>query len=682
LNETSEQRSSRKMKSKLFTTAILAACAFFQIMARAQSINLQLQNTYALGTGTATPRFAVGDLNNDGKPDIVTTTGIVNQPVSVLLNNGAGAFNSPATFGATLGATAAAIGDFNNDGNADLAIGTLNNAGINIRLGNGTGSFPNGTDTGVVDSVTDLVAADFNGDGNLDLAMTKNGGYSTQPTNAVRVILGNGAGGFGAPVNYAVGAAPLDLETGDFNADGRPDVAAVAFTTTNTVSILLNNGSGFATAPAISWANATSAGRIVAADFNRDCAIDLAVTRSDSVAILLGSNTGNFTLSAVTISNSPTSLAVGDFNLDRKADLAVGRLSAAGGNGFIILPGDGAGAFGAQFSLNLATITDNLAILDINLDGKTDAALSQRTNSFSVYNGGSNVFLRTENDFDTDGRADLSVFRPSLGDWFLQRSAQGFAQVHWGIASDKTVPADYDGDFKTDLAVWRENGYGDPNRSYFFILQSSTNTFRQEQFGRTGDQPTVVGDWDGDGKADVAVYRNGASAGAQSFFFYRPSASAGIDFRTIYWGISGDQSVRGDFDGDGKIDAAVFRPSNSFWYVLKSSDGQPLYQSWGISSDRLVPADYDADGKTDFAVFRPSNSVWYILNSATGTPSYSVWGISTDTLVPADYNGDGKAEPAVYRASEQRWYIPACAVAPAVNTKFGASGDTAVPAAP
>jgi FG-GAP-like repeat len=671
------------MKSKLFKMTILICGAVLAMTAQAQTINLQLQNSYMQGMGAATPRFAVGDFNNDGFPDMATSTGVAGQPITILINTRAGGFLTIGPIGETLNASAVAVGDFNNDGNADLAVGTLSNAGINIRLGNGTVNFPNGTDTAVVDSVTDLVAADFNGDGNLDLAMTKNGGYATAPTNAVRVILGNGAGGFGTPTNYAVGAFPLDLEVGDFNADGRPDVAAVSFATTNTVSILLNNnGSGFTAAPAISWTNATSAGRIVAGDFNRDCATDLAVTRSDSVAILTGNNTGNFTISPITISNSPTALAVGDFNLDRKSDLAVGRLSAAGGNGFLILPGDGAGNFGAQFSLNLSTIPDNLAVLDVNLDGKTDIALSTRSNSFALYNGGSNVFLRTENDFDADGKTDLSVFRPSVGDWFIQRSTQGFYGQHWGNSSDKTASADYDGDFKTDLAVWRENGYGDPNRSYFFILQSSNNTFRQEQFGRIGDQPTVVGDWDGDSKADVAVYRNGTTAGTQSFFFYRPSGTAGINFRTVYWGTNGDQAVGGDFDGDGRFDAAVFRPSNAVWYVLKSSDNQPLYQSWGLAGDRRVPADYDGDGKTDFAVFRPTDAVWYVLNSATGTPSYRQWGNSTDSLVPSDYNGDGKAEPAVYRPSEQRWYIPQCAVINAVNTKFGTNGDVAIPAAP
>lgn len=661
-----------KLKFLIFFFAALITTA------NAQAINLQLQNTYTLGTGSATPRFAVGDLNNDGLPDIVTVTGLVGQPVSVLLNNGAGGFNAPIQFGSTLVATTVAVGDFNNDGFADLAVGTGNNTSgtTNIRLGNGTGNFPGGTDTVVTQTSTDLATADFNGDGNLDLAMTNSNCYNVLPSCAARIMLGNGAGGFGAPTNYEVGSQPFDLEIADYNSDGRPDIAAIAFATTNTVRILLNNGAGFAPSQNISWSNAVSSAKIISADFNRDGAVDLAAIRSDSIAILTGDNTGNFSVSSVPVT-SPFGIAAGDFNLDRKTDLLIGRPLAPAGV-LNILPGDGAGNFGAAFVMNLSFIPDNLAVFDANLDGKKDLALSTRGNSFAFYNGASNYFLRPENDFDADGRTDLSVFRPSAGDWFIQRSTQGFYAQHWGISTDKPASADYDGDFKTDLAVWRENGYGDPTRSYFFILQSSNNTFRQEQFGSAGDVPTVVGDWDGDGLSDVAVYR----PGAQSYFYFRPSSSGGNSYSAVPWGTSGDQPARGDFDGDGKLDVCVFRPSNGVWYVLRSSNGQPIFQNWGLSGDRVVPADYDGDGRTDFAVFRPSNGVWYVLGSINGTISYRQWGIASDTPVPADYNGDGKAETAVYRPSTQVWYVPQFGVFGGIITKFGTNGDVAVPAAP
>jgi len=529
-----------------------------------------------------------------------------------------------------------------------------------------------------------MVTADFNGDGNLDLVVTDVVGYNTPPSRAVKLLLGDGAGNF--PLStltaYAVefGGAQ-DIEVSDFNVDGRPDIAVTA-PNSNVVQVLINNGAGGFNAPV----NTTAIGawKLVSADFNRDCIPDLAVTRGSTgnqVYILLGNGAGGFTSTTIAVTNQPDGIAVGDFNRDKKVDVAVRRVSStAGVPNFTILPGNGAGGFGTAFELTLpisSSAANSLAVLDANLDGKADIVIN-RNGGFALYHGNSALFTRTENDFDGDLKADLSVFRPSNGTWYIKSSIGGFITRQWGIAADKPVAADYDGDGKTDIAVWREAGFGNPNFSYFFILRSSNNTLQQEQFGRTGDDPSVVGDWDGDGKADVAVYRNGA-AGESSFFFYRPSATAGVDFRAIYWGTSGDASVRGDFDGDGRQDATVFRPSTGLYYVLQSSNGQIRYQQWGLGSDRRVPADYDGDGKTDFAIVRPPNNDWYILNSGSGTATYRQWGANSDALIPGDYNGDGKTEVSTYRPSEGNWYIPQCANYRQAVTKFGTSGDIAVP---
>lgn len=660
------------------------------IAANGQTVSLQLQADYPVGTAIDTPRFGVGDFNNDGRPDLVTLnpTNLSSiGPLSIFLNNGAGGYGAPLnTPGVTLSPTDVVVRDFNGDGMADLGLSQTGiSNGINIRLGNGTGNFLTGTSVAAERGSPSIASADFNGDNIQDVAICNN-------VNELRVLNGNGSGGFGAAAPFTTAAVCQDLVTADFNVDGRPDLAVAMrlAPTDRGVQVFLNNGTSF-NAP-LNIAGAVASEELITADLNRDCIPDIVAAQFASsvlntpIFILIGNGAGGFTSTTINVNNFPRRMTIGDFNLDKKVDLVLRRNinNNPTANTLTILPGNGSGGFGAPFEAAIANATTStemhVATTDANRDGKDDLVIG-RQGGFQLHHGNSARFTATDNDYDGDLKADLSVFRPSLGEWYTQRSTQGFLRTRWGNSSDRTTPADYDGDGKADIAVWRENGYGDPNQSNFYILRSTDSTFQFEQFGRIGDSP-VSGDWDGDGKADVAVYRNGATAGAQSFFFYRPSGTAGVNFLTVYWGINGDQPARGDFDGDGRIDAAVFRPSNGVWYVRQSSNGQLAVQNWGIAGDRVVPSDYDGDGRTDFAVFRPSNNFWYVRNSSNGAGVFSQWGTSGDTLVPADYNGDGRTEVATYRPSEQRWYVPPCALNPQMNTKFGTTGDVAAHAAP
>jgi hypothetical protein len=528
--------------------------------------------------------------------------------------------------------------------------------------------------------------ADFNRDNHLDLAICNN-------QNQLRVLNGIGNGTFGAAASFTTAAVCMDLVTADFNADGRPDLAVAMRLAPldRGVQVFLNNGTGFD--PAINIGGAPVPEELIAADFNRDCIPDLAVAQFASsinntpIFILLGNGNGTFTAApTVNVSNFPRYMTTGDFNRDKKVDLVLRRNvnNNPSANSLTVLPGNGSGGFGTPFEAPIGNATSStemqVATIDANKDGKDDLIIG-RQGGFLLYNGNSPSTVRTEYDFDDDLKADLAVFRPSGGDWFIQQSIRGFKGVHWGVSTDIPAVGDYDGDYKADIAVWRANGWGDPSRSYFFILRSSDATFQPEQFGRSGDVP-LSGDWDGDGRADAAVYRDGAAAGDQSFFFYRPSSVSGSDFTPVFWGTNGDQPVRGDFDGDGRRDAALFRPSNAVWYILQSSNGQPRFQSFGLASDRRAAADYDADGRADLAVFRSTTNTWYILNSATGSVSYVPWGIGSDSLVPADYNGDGRADVATYRPSDQRWYVPPCASYTGTQQKFGTTGDVPVQAVP
>ncbi|CAN5381141.1 hypothetical protein BH20ACI1_BH20ACI1_00620 [soil metagenome] len=272
---------------------------------------------------------------------------------------------------------------------------------------------------------------------------------------------------------------------------------------------------------------------------------------------------------------------------------------------------------------------------------------------------------RTLFDFDGDGRADVSVFRPSYyANWYVDRSLTGFQAVQFGTTDDKPVARDYDGDGKADITVWR------PSNGFWYRLNSSNGVFVSVQFGQQGDV-LVPADFDNDGKTDEAVFRPSTKT------WYLNQSTAG--FTAVLWGDSTDIPSAADFDGDGKADQAMFRPSNGVWYLLQSTNGSQQIQ-FGQQGDLPVAADYDGDGKVDTAVFRPSTGMWHLNRSTAGFTSIP-WGASTDIMVPADYDGDGKADAAVWRPTDGMWHLLQSANGYRA-VQFGTYGDIPIPAMP
>jgi len=181
-------------------------------------------------------------------------------------------------------------------------------------------------------------------------------------------------------------------------------------------------------------------------------------------------------------------------------------------------------------------------------------------------------------------------------------------------------------------------------------------------------------DFDGDGRADLAVYRPSAGTG-----FILHSASGTTSAYT--GGLATDIPVTGDFDGDRQADAAAYRPTTGTWFILHSGTGQVVQTTWGVPGDIPVPADYDGDGKTDIAVYRPSTGIWYVIRSSTSTGISYFWGGSVgDVPVPHDYDGDGKTDIAVFRPSTGIWYVIRSSTSTGVSYYWGgAVGDIPVP---
>ncbi len=254
--------------------------------------------------------------------------------------------------------------------------------------------------------------------------------------------------------------------------------------------------------------------------------------------------------------------------------------------------------------------------------------------------------------------------------------SKSYSLVIGGAALQSPVFGDFDGDGKADLSVWRGQT-GD-----WLTVNSKDGKPKTEAWGASAapyNDVMTPGDYDGDGKMDLAIFRRSAGQ-----WWIKGSQDGAVTSKL--WGLGTDIPVPGDYDGDGKTDIAVWRGTESNWYILRSSDGQTQTVLWGSSNapynDVPVPADFDGDGKTDIAVFRRGNGTWYIRQSSDGQVVTKHWGLGSDVPVAADYDGDGKADIAVWRGADTNWYIIRSSDGQTQAVSWGASslGDVPVPA--
>ncbi|HEY0459351.1 MAG TPA: PQQ-dependent sugar dehydrogenase [Pyrinomonadaceae bacterium] len=275
------------------------------------------------------------------------------------------------------------------------------------------------------------------------------------------------------------------------------------------------------------------------------------------------------------------------------------------------------------------------------------------------------VRARASADFDGDFKTDLSVFRPAEGVWYINHSSNNTYRVQgFGLNGDIPTPEDYDGDNITDIGVFR------PSNGTWYHFLSSNNTVGIIQFGASGDIP-AQGDYDGDAKADFAVFRPTTG----TWYRYQTSNAAIV---VEQFGLDGDIPTSADWDGDGKTDVSVWRPSNGTWYRLNSTNRSfTSVVHFGANGDVPAPGDYDGDGLADFAVYR--NGTWYIRQSSNPNAQITTWGLAGDIPVVGDYDGDGRDDIGVFRPSDGVWYVIRSSNSSFLFTKFGLNGDLPAP---
>ncbi len=312
---------------------------------------------------------------------------------------------------------------------------------------------------------------------------------------------------------------------------------------------------------------------------------------------------------------------------------------------------------GDRFGVSVALNMGKLVI------GAAEKALTSPNGQGAVYYF--TEIKQTRFDYDGDGIADISIYRPLNGQWWFQQSSDNVvrAATFGGGPIDKPAPADFDGDQKTDIAVYRTS------TGEWFILRSSNLTFYSVPFGISTDKP-APDDFDGDGLADIAVFRP-----SEGVWYINKSSGGTL---ISQWGSLGDIPVNRDYDGDGKSDLAIYRPSNGTWWINRSTAGV-FATAFGVSTDKPVPADFTGDGKTDIAVWRPANGNWYVLRSEDFSFFAAPFGTNGDIPAAADYDGDGQADLAVFRPEGANWFIQRTTAGILIQ-QFGATGDTPTPA--
>ena len=324
----------------------------------------------------STPRaLAIGDLDGDGRPDLVASGPgpISGSVVSVSLNIGDGSFAPRVDHHVTAGSTSLALGDLSGDGRPDIVVGGEGGQGVEILFNTGEGTFQSVMSCACGGADPTVALADIDGNGSLDLVVANRRGETPHTNGDLVVLFNDGVNSFAKePSHHAAGAAPQSLAVGDLNGDGRADVVTAGVCGG---SVLPNAGDGrFADA----MPYGSLRGRIALQDVDGDGATDIVDTRRDTwtVNVLLNDGRGLFRGPIETPALSPVQTAIGDLDGDGRADLAVA--TDGGDRRFSVLLNVGDARFGPSLSYGEPDPAGSgaIAIADVDGDGRLDVVVT------------------------------------------------------------------------------------------------------------------------------------------------------------------------------------------------------------------------------------------------------------------------------------------------------------------